>query len=345
MRLPLFLTLLLVSATVMAVEPLPRDRPPRKVIVGTVCYGFWRPYPGVEARTTELVGLIDQVQAAAQAKYGRAADLVALPEEALTAGRKGTARERSLPFDGAVREAFAAVARKHHSYVVLPMDLLDDAATGRCANAQLLIGRDGALVGVYRKVHTVYDEKTLVREGGMAPVWDVPVFDCDFGRVGLQICWDMEFDEGWKTLQEKGADLVVWSSMSPVTAMTRLRAMQHRFHIVSSQWRDNATIFEPTGVLTAQIEQPQQILVQELDLSFAIFGWQPQLEDGKAFSKAFGDRIGYRYYPREDCGIFWSNDKTLTIGDAMRQLGLKEQFEQRAERRARFAQWRQEAGK
>ncbi|MEK7415673.1 MAG: carbon-nitrogen hydrolase family protein [Planctomycetota bacterium] len=344
----LLLTLLIWSSVLLgAVEPLPQaaSKPPRKVIVGTVCYSLWGQHPGVAGRTAQLVDLIDKVQAEAQTKYGRAADIIALPEEALSVSRKGTALERSLPYDGAVRDAFSAVARKYHCYIVLPMDLLEDAAKGICHNAQLLIDRDGSLKGIYRKVHTVYDEKTFVREGGMAETWDVPVFDCDFGRVGMQICWDMEFDEGWESLRKQGAEIVFWSSMSPVTAMTKARALQNRYFIVSSQWRDNAAIFEPTGLATAQIESPKQILVQEIDLSYAILDWSPTLADGQAFTKAFADRIGFRYYPREDCGIFWSNDKTLTIGDAMKQLGLRSQDDLRVERRARFAEWRHKAGK
>jgi len=36
-----------------------------------------------------------------------------------------------------------------------------------------------------------------------------------FGRVGIQICYDMEFDRGWDELSRQGCDLVAWPTQSP----------------------------------------------------------------------------------------------------------------------------------
>ena len=59
----------------------PSDRPPRKVIVGTVIqyYGGGK-YPGVEARLAELVKIIDRVAEQSRKQYGRGPDLIVLPD-------------------------------------------------------------------------------------------------------------------------------------------------------------------------------------------------------------------------------------------------------------------------
>ncbi len=44
------------------------------------------------------------------------------------------------------------------------------------------------MAGIYRKVFPVVSRDTEVAEGGVMPGVDFPVFDCDFGRVGIQIC-------------------------------------------------------------------------------------------------------------------------------------------------------------
>jgi hypothetical protein len=47
----------------------------------------------------------------------------------------------------------------------------------------------------------------------------------------------------------------VWTTQSPQTTHPAARAMQHRYYIVSCNWRNNSTIFEPTGKIVAQIRR------------------------------------------------------------------------------------------
>ena len=61
-----------------------------------------------------------------------------------------------------------------------------------------------------------------------------------------------------------------WPSASPVKALSAARAGRHRYFIVSSTWRDNATIFERTGLVAAHVRGSNRVLVHELDLSFAL---------------------------------------------------------------------------
>jgi hypothetical protein len=39
----------------------------------------------------------------------------------------------------------------------------------------------------------------------------------------------------------------------------------------------------------------QNILVQEIDLSYAILPWSTTLKNGQALRQAYGDKVGYRY--------------------------------------------------
>ena len=71
------------------------------------------------------------------------------------------------------------------------------------------------MAGIYRKVHPVASQQTDRLEGGVLPGKDFPVFTCDFGKVGVQICYDMFFDDGWAALARKGAELVIWPTQSP----------------------------------------------------------------------------------------------------------------------------------
>jgi beta-ureidopropionase len=301
------------------------DRPPRKVIVGTSSMSFFVPYPGLEERLKILSGHVDEMASQAATKYpGKGLDLAILTEEAVTA-QGGPALRRAIPLDGPVRQTFGALARKHNTYIIAPMDIAEDGPNGTTpSNAAVLFDRKGEVVGIYRKIHPVAVLGTDRLEGGMAPGKEVPVFDCDFGKLGIQICWDMSFDDGWDILQKKGAEIVAWPSQSPATRVPASRAGRHRYYIVSSTWRDNATVYEPTGFIAAQAEGSNKILVHQLDLSYVVLGWSGPLRDGKGLSDKFGDRVGYHYEHSEDIGLFWSNDPQTTIGEMYRSLGLEE---------------------
>lgn len=299
--------------------------PPRKVVVATAIQGFWEAYPGVEKRLEQLRGLVEQMASQAGQKYpGRGLDLVVLPENAVTIGRAQKASERALPFAGPVEKTFADLARKYRTYIVVTLDLVEETTPPTYTNAAVLLDRQGKVAGIYRKVHPVAGLGQAELEGGITPGREFPVFNCDFGKLGIQICYDMVYDDGWAALEKKGAELVVWPSASPATAQPASRARQHRYYVVSSTYRHNASIFEPTGMTAAQIRQPERTLVQELDLSYVLLPWSGRLRNGQAFHDRYGDRAGYRYYEAEDLGIFWSNDPKTPIHDMVRELGLTE---------------------
>ena len=306
------------------------DQPPRKVIVGTSMQAFWGEYPGLEKRLEQLTRLIDQMAEESRKKYGRGLDLAVLPEMAVTGEISGDIVAHSFPFDGPVRDAFARKAREHHCYIVVPMYLLENKEKRLVSNAALLVGRKGELVGIYRKLHLAVATGSDSMEGGMTPGDEATVFQCDFGKLGIQICFDIEYDYGWTELARKGAEIVAWPTQSPQTARPAFRAMQNRFYVVSSTWRHNASFFEPTGRITAQIKSPQQVLVQQLDLSYAILPWSSRLHNGAALKEKYGDKVGFHYYEDEDRGIFWSNDPHVTVGEMARSLGLDEQADELA---------------
>ncbi|HMD83728.1 MAG TPA: carbon-nitrogen hydrolase family protein [Terriglobia bacterium] len=342
-----FLGFLLTLSAVGADIPLKStsDQPPRKVIVGTVMQPFWGKHPGLQKRLEQLTVIVDRMQARSQKMYGRGLDLAVLPEIALTGEgeRAGEVADWSFPLEGAVQDTFAREARKHNCYIVAPTYLLEDRATKRCSNAAILFDRRGEVVGIYRKVHLVVDTDSGSMEHGSTPGKEEPVFACDFGKLGIQICYDMEFDDGWRELARQGAELVVWPTQSPQTSQPASRAKRNHYYIVSSTWRNNASIFEPTGKIVSQVKWPasekkveagnliapeDNVLVQELDLSYAILPWSSTLENGEALKKAFGDKVGYRYYEDEDRGVFWSNDPHMTIRHMLQSLGLIEEQEE-----------------
>ncbi len=335
-RCPVIVVLALLSGWLLTVSqavtsPTSEAGGPRKVIVGTSIFSVFesqRPYESLEKRLDEIGQRLGEMDVKARAEYGRGVDVAVFPE--LSLNRRGPGAEsiveRALPLAGEVQDALRAMAKAHHTYLVVSFNMLEDDGK-RVSNAAVVFDRSGDLAGIYRKAFlTPKPDGSL--EGGKIPGTEFPVFETDFGKMAVAICFDMGFDEVMQAYADKGAELILWPSMSPQTLMPRFYARKYGFHIVSATPRDNASVFDPSGQIAAQTTS-EGAVVAEIDLDFRVVHFQPALRDGKALKEGFGDRVGVRYSTTEDTGLFWSNDPKLPIGSMLQEIGVLSESELR----------------
>jgi predicted amidohydrolase len=297
------------------------DSLPRKVVVATAVVRIGGPLTDRLKQVSQL--LDDAAEQAAKAQTGRGLDLAIFPEFALA--REGaTAADQAVTLAGPIQDAIGAKARELHTWIVLPMTLREPERNNRISNAAVLFNREGAVAGVFRKVHPIVDSPGVF-EGGVTPGDDYPVFTTDFGRLGILICWDMCYEEAWDVLASSGAEIVALPTASPQNSQPMAQALRHHYYVINSAPRDNASVFDPLGRIAAQ-RTTEGMLVQQIDLAYAILHWSEQLRNGQALTDRFGDRVSHTYTEREDTGLFWSNDPKLGIGDMLRELGLREMY-------------------
>ena len=294
------------------------NTPPRKIVIGTTLVNFSGPL----AERLRFAGkLIDDAARTTAGRYpGQGLDLMVFPEFALAHEAGRTAAEQAVTLEGPVLDLLGAKARQHRTWIIMPMTLREP---DRLSNAAVLINRAGGVAGIFRKVHPIPDANGVF-EGGVTPGTTYPVFDCDFGRLGILICWDMGYEAAWDALAAAGAELIALPSASPQTLQPSAQALRHRTYVVTSAPKDNATVFDPIGRMVAQVLNKPGVLVHQVDLSYAILHWSESLQEGRAFTDRFGGKAGYLYSSREDTGVFWSNDPQTSIGAMVRELGLRE---------------------
>jgi beta-ureidopropionase len=108
--------------------------------------------------------------------------------------------------DGPIVKRFQALAKELRLVLVLPM--YEEEQPGVLYNTAAVIDADGSYLGKYRKHHIPqvegFWEKFYFRPGNAG--W--PVFDTAVGKVGVYICYDRHFPEGWRQLGLNGAQLV-----------------------------------------------------------------------------------------------------------------------------------------
>ena len=117
-------------------------------------------------------------------------------------------------------------------------------------NTLFLIDRLGLIAGKYRKVHTVVEETQ--NNHALPGKEPVVVVDTDFGRVGLQICFDIGWRRTWAELAKKGAQLVIWASDYDGGNLLNTYAAHNMYYIVSAVRSEHAKIVDLTGRTVAE---------------------------------------------------------------------------------------------
>ena len=129
------------------------------------------------------------------------ADLACLPEVCVD--------QAPEPIPGPAAKAIASKAAQYKMYVVANLRERD---ASRFYVTSFLCDRAGKIAGKYRKSHRLPYEKGPGPHTGFALGDDLPVFQTDFGPIGLKIGTDHYFPEIDAVLRRRGARLVVWST-------------------------------------------------------------------------------------------------------------------------------------
>jgi predicted amidohydrolase len=145
------------------------------------------------------------------------------------------------PSEGGSLNHARELARKYKLCIVWPR--LEYDAVREIRNTSILIGRQGEVIGRYDKMFPTIPEM----EKGVTPGSLVPVFETDFGRVGLLICFDLNFPEVRVALKESKPDVVVFSSMYRGGLQAQALAYELRSFVVTSIASELGLIIDRAG--------------------------------------------------------------------------------------------------
>ena len=194
--------------------------------------------------------------------------------------RSGLCRAVAEEIPGPMTVRFAAICREYSMYIAANYFELSD---GKVYNTCVLLGRDGEIVGKYRKTHLCGSEG---RVNGVTAGDDLPVFECDFGKVGMTICMDMNYPEIYRILTLKGASVILWphQTYGPTEEMVLLqakaRAIDNCCYIIGADFASEppfapyysgheflgrATIINPDGVIIADTGHTSGLAIAEFE--------------------------------------------------------------------------------
>ncbi len=191
----------------------------------------------------------------------------------------------SIP--GPTTARFQALAKELGVVIVLP--IYEVANVGEYYNTAAVIDADGSLLGTYRKHHIphlpAFWEKFYFRPGNQG----YPVFQTAVGRVGVYICYDRHFPEGWRELGLGNAQIVfnpsatkpglsnrLWEIEQPaaaaanqyfVAANNRIGQEVEEFGADAPRFYGSSYFVDPRGNFVGEVASTdtEEIVVRDLD--------------------------------------------------------------------------------
>lgn len=231
---------------------------------------------------------LDTAAAYVKEAAAKGADIVCLPEMFVCPYQNEAFVRYREPAGGVTWSALSAMARENG--VVLVGGSFPEEEDGRIYNSCFVFDKNGEQIARHRKMHLfdidVKGGQRFKESDTFTAGEDVTVFDTEFGRFGVQICFDIRFPELGRLLSLKGAKAVFIPAAFNMTTGPahwelnfRARALDNQaFYFGCSPSRDmtagyiaygHSIAVDPWGRVMQQMEDAPGILIATADLSMA----------------------------------------------------------------------------
>ncbi len=256
-------------------------------------------------------------------------DIVCLPEAfPLQISGQSYSLAQKLEISAESLAKFADFSKQNNCYTICPVYTTEN---GLSYNAAVIFDRRGTKLGEYRKIRLTTDEI----ESGLTPGPGVPpVFQTDFGIIGVQICFDLLWDDSWKSLREQGAEIVFWPSAYGGGQVVNSKAWQHKYVTVSSTRSGPSMICDIPGEMIAQTGKWDKNLVcAPVNLEKAFLHTWPFCNRFNEIKLKYGRKVKITTYHDEEWSIIESVSPDVKVADILTEFDLRtfEQHKQDAE--------------
>ena len=181
------------------------------------------------------------------------------------------------PADGPIVQRFAALAAELSMVAVLP--IFEEEQPGVYYNTAVVVDADGTVLGKYRKNHIPnldkFWEKFYFRPGNLG----YPVFQTAVGPIGVYICYDRHFPEGWRELGLNGAQIVFNPNATKTSASNGAQIVLHRrtprtrpedneYGELAVTFYGSSQFCDPQGNVVGAMgsDQHEEVVVRDLDM-------------------------------------------------------------------------------
>jgi len=185
--------------------------------------------------------------------------------------------------DASLQGKFEQLASQQKAVIVAGCKSLVPGGNGKTYNSAAIIDPERGLVGLYHKANPVqfFDDGV--------PGKEFPVFDTPAGKLGVAICYDMDFPKVFRSLVAHGAEILVvptfdaesWGKLQHLqhSALAPIRAVEVRRWVVRCASTGTSQVIDPHGRIHASmLPFKQGLLTGNASLSsahsfYSLGGW------------------------------------------------------------------------
>jgi beta-ureidopropionase len=185
---------------------------------------------------------------------------------------------------GPTTDLMCELARKYSMVLIVP--IYEVVGVGTYYNTAAVIDADGTIKGIYRKTHIPhlpgFWEKFYFKPGNLG----YPVFQTQYGKIGVYICYDRHFPEGPRILGLHGAEIIYIPSATARGLSDHLWDVEQRSHAIANgffvgtinrvgvepefgkqEYYGSSYFCNPRGAYIAKAgDKEEEVLVADLDL-------------------------------------------------------------------------------
>ncbi len=187
-------------------------------------------------------------------------DVILLPEGITVVDTGKTYADVAETIPGPTTRQLGVEAKKRNTYIVAGIYEREGPAI---YNTAVLIDRAGNVAGKYRKVYLPREEI----EHGLLPGNDYPVFQTDFGTVGLMICYDVMFPDPARALTSRGAEIILMPIWGGDINLAKARAIENKVFLAASGYDHPTYIMDPNGDMLSRAPDRGTVALATVDLN------------------------------------------------------------------------------
>ena len=189
---------------------------------------------------------------------------------------------------GPVWQQLSGYAKQYGIYLI-GGSMPEKDAEGNVYNTSYIFDREGKQIGKHRKVHLfdidVKGGQTFKESDTLTAGDSDTVFDTEFGKIGVMLCFDIRFPELSRMMVNDGAKVIFVPAAFNMTTgpahwelSFRTRALDNQIYMVGcAPARDvsagyiswgHSIVTDPWGRVTGMLDENEGILLAELDMDY-----------------------------------------------------------------------------
>jgi len=272
---------------------------------------------GLREKTADL--MVERILRILKELVAYQPDFVCLPEafpfqnieQRLTLSEKIEISEKAL-------EKFSEFSRQNNCYTICPVYTSE---AGAVYNAAVAFDRIGEKTGTYNKIHPTEDEI----EGGISPgALFQPVILTDSGPVGVQICFDINWTDGWKMLMQQGVKIIFWPSAYGGGITVNSKAWQYRCFVASSTHKGTSKLCDMSGeTITGTGQWNQNLYCGPVNTEKVFLATWPYVNHFKDIQAKYGRKVRITNFHEEEWSLIESLSPDILVMDILKEFKIK----------------------